>query len=55
MNSQGPSIVACMSVMSSSFTYSLIPSGGLEESSIISLDIRRMTCGGRFSTLELDV
>lgn len=50
----GPSMEACMSVTSSSFKKTLMPSGGLWVSSVISRRTCRTVCGWRFSTLELD-
>lgn len=51
-HSQGPSIWACISVISSSFGNILMPSGGSLHRSAISLDTWRMICGERFSTFE---
>ena len=48
----GPSMVACMSVMSCSFTNTLIPSGGLSASDTTSLVTCLITWGDRFSTFE---
>lgn len=47
----GPSIVACIFVMSSSDVNTLIPSGGFDESSCSSLATLLMIWGEKFSTL----
>lgn len=52
-NSPGPSMMAWISVRSSSLASNLIPSGGCLTSSANSFEIFLMTFGAKFSTLEV--